>query len=135
MVMVWPNGGHLRGSRHFVVLSQEETSMNSRAFEALTRRTAGGISRRSSLLSLGGAALAATLVTGDVTAAKKKKKSGDKCKEKETKRCNKDAASCKDTVQPLCDPADPATCLILQNCCEECSANGFLECLILASAA
>lgn len=109
--------------------------MNSRAFETLTRLTAEGISRRSSLLTLGGAALAATMATPDVGQAKnKKKKNGDKCKDKEKNRCNNDAEACKDTVQPLCDPADPATCLILQNCCEECSANGFLECLILASA-
>lgn len=108
--------------------------MDSQAFETLTRRTAEGISRRSSLLTLGGAALAATMATPDVSQAKKKKKSGDKGKEKEKKRCNNDAAACKSTVQSLCDPTDPATCLILQNCCEECSANGFLECLILASA-
>jgi hypothetical protein len=108
--------------------------MNSTAFDILTRFMAEGISRRSSLRTLGGAALAATMASPDVGAAKKKKKNGDKGKDKEKKRCSKDAAACKDTIQPLCDPADPATCLIIQNCCEECSANGFLECLILNSA-
>jgi hypothetical protein len=130
-----PRGGDYRGIGLFFATCQEGKSMNSRAFETLTRRTAEGISRRSSLLTLGGAALAATMATPDVGQAKKnKKKSGDKCKDKEKKRCNNDAADCKDTIQPLCDPADPGTCLILQNCCDECSANGFLECLILASA-
>jgi hypothetical protein len=106
--------------------------MNTNAFDAITRRAAEGISRRRSLLTLGGAALAATIATPKLSEAKKKK--GKDCKKKEKQRCSKDAAACKATIQPLCDPGDPATCLILQNCCEECSANGFLTCLILATA-
>jgi hypothetical protein len=71
----------------------------------------------------------------EIGAAKKKgKKKGQDRKNKEKQRCSKDAAACKATVQTLCEPSDPATCLIIQNCCEECSANGFVECLILASA-
>jgi hypothetical protein len=132
--MVLPRGSDLRGTGPFFVLYQEGQSMHSKAFETLTRGMMQGISRRSSLLSLGGAALAATMAAPVVGEAKKKKKSGNKGKDKEKKRCSKDAAACKNTVQPLCDPADPAACLIIQNCCEECSANGFLECLILASA-
>jgi hypothetical protein len=129
-----PRRDDRRGIVPISVLCQEEKSMHSTAFATLTRRTVQGITRRSSLLTLGGAALAATIASPDVSAAKKKKKSGDRGKDKEKKRCNKDAEACKDTVQTLCDPADPATCLIIQNCCEECSANGFVECLILASA-
>lgn len=136
-VVIVPRGGSRRG----IVLisdsssSQEGQSMNSTAFDTVMRRLGEGVSRRGSLLTLGGAAVAATMASPDVSGAKKKgKKKGQDCKNKEKQRCNKDAEACKDTIQPLCDPGDPATCLILQNCCEECSANGFIECLILASA-
>lgn len=105
--------------------------MNSRAFEAVTRRAADVVSRRSSLLALSGAALATVAGSG---VSEAKKKSGNKCKKKEKNRCSNDAADCKTTIlsQTLCDGSDPAGCLEAQACCEECSANGFLVCLLLA---
>jgi hypothetical protein len=106
--------------------------MSTSAFETLTRQAADAVSRRSSLLTLGGAAVAAGVTNTGVSDAKKKK--GKDCKKKEKQRCNNDAAACKATIQPLCDPGDPASCLEAQACCEECSADGFLTCLLAASA-
>ncbi|MDQ2652254.1 MAG: hypothetical protein M3Z20_04330 [Chloroflexota bacterium] len=102
--------------------------MNTQTFDAVTRRAAEGISRRRSLLTLGGAAAAATIARPSASEAKKKK--GKNCKKKEKQRCNKDAAACKTTILVLCDPADPATCTMLQNCCDGCSASTFITCLI-----
>jgi hypothetical protein len=106
--------------------------MSTSAFDAVTRTAAAGVSRRRSLLTLGGAALAAGVTNAGVSEAKKKK--GKDCKKKEKQRCTNDAAACKTSIQPLCDPGDPAGCLQAQACCEECSADGFLTCLLIASA-
>jgi hypothetical protein len=106
--------------------------MSMSAFDAFTREAAAGVSRRGSLLTLGGAALAAGVTNAGVSEAKKKK--GKVCKKKEKQRCNNDAAACKTTLQPLCDPGDPAACLQAQACCEECSADGILTCLLAATA-
>jgi hypothetical protein len=103
--------------------------MSTHAFDAVTRRAAAGISRRSSLLTLGGAALAATLAGPQLGVAKKKK--GKDCKKKEKQRCTNDAAACRTTILINCE--DPAGCPEFLPCCDECSANGFLTCFILAS--
>jgi hypothetical protein len=103
--------------------------MSTQMFDTVTRRVAG-LSRRRSLLSLGGAALAATVTSPRLSAAKKKNKKGADCKQKEKQRCSKDAAACKATITPLCSPDNPAACLAVQACCEECSANGLVTCFL-----
>jgi hypothetical protein len=101
--------------------------MTPHAFDAITSRAAEGISRRRSLLTLGGAVLGATIARPTVGEAKKK---GNRCKQKEKQRCSKDAAACKTTVQATqCGSIEPAQCTALQKCCDSCSANGFVICL------
>jgi hypothetical protein len=114
--------------------SQEDAQMlftMSKALNAFTRNAASATSRRASLRSLGGAALAANAATRDVSGAKKK--SGDKCKKKEKQRCSNDAAACKNTVALGCDPMDPTNCAAEKECCDTCSANAFITCLLLIS--
>ena len=103
--------------------------MTSEARSAFTRRAARTVSRRASLLSLGGAALA----TATRTDSAAKRKSGNTCKKKEKQRCSNDAAACRNTVQLGCDPGDPTNCAAEQDCCDNCSANGFLTCLLLVN--
>jgi hypothetical protein len=103
--------------------------MNSQALETATRRAAAAVSRRSSFLTLGGAALAATMARPDIGEAKKK---GKNCKKKEKQRCNNDTDACISTLTTAC--MGDATCIAeLTPCCETCSANGFLTCFIAAS--
>jgi hypothetical protein len=100
--------------------------MTSFALEALSRRAAAGISRRRSLVALGGAALGTALTRPGAAEAKKK---GKKCKNKEKKRCSNDVAACKVAARAFrCPSMDPAGCDALQACCDSCSANGFVIC-------
>jgi type IV secretory pathway VirD2 relaxase len=104
--------------------------MSTRAFAALRRHAAEGVSRRTSLLTLGGAALAATVAKPDVSEAKKKK--GQDCKKKAKQRCANDAAACRAQIPAAC--ADDPNCTGLATfCCEACSGNGFITCLLAAS--
>jgi hypothetical protein len=109
---------------------------------------AARLSRRRSLLTLGGAAMAlATTAAVEPGYARnnnknknnnKHKKKGRKgkgpkapdCQEQEQQRCANDAAACKATLQPLCNQDNVAECLAIQTCCEQCSAGGFLTCLL-----
>jgi hypothetical protein len=102
--------------------------MRTQAFDAITRRAATGVSRRGSLLTLGGAALAATLAGPQLGVAKKKK--GKDCKKKEKQRCNNDIAACRSTVLINCEEPDGCPEALL--CCEDCSASGLLACIIAA---
>lgn len=102
--------------------------MDIQAFDAVTRRAAEGISRRHSLLALGGVAAGAVLarpVTGEA-----KKKKNKKCKKKEKRRCKADAAACKVSVQATCQPPTAPECLVFLSCCDTCSADGFISCMI-----
>jgi hypothetical protein len=107
--------------------------MSPSAVDVVAREAAERASRRKSILAVGMAVLAAGAANAGVTEAKKKK--GKDCKKKEKQRCANDAAACKPVVAAECGMADPAECLALQNCCDQCSANGFLTCLIGVSAA
>jgi hypothetical protein len=61
-----------------------------------------------------------------------KKKNGKDCKKKERQRCSSDAAACKAFVPVACEGS--ADCIIAATlCCEECSADGFLTCLLAAT--
>jgi hypothetical protein len=118
--------------------------MTTPTIDALAHRAAR-LSRRRSLLTLGGAVLAATTATAiDPVSARKhnnnrnKKKNGKNggkgnggdCQKKERQRCSNDATACKASVQPLCNADNVEQCLQIQTCCEECSAAGFLTCLL-----
>lgn len=87
--------------------------------------------RRQSLVALGLAVLSAGATSAGVTEAKKK---GNTCKKKARRRCNNDADACKPKVASICG-LGPAECLAAVNCCDECSANGFLTCLVGVSGA
>jgi hypothetical protein len=104
--------------------------MSTNAFDALTREAAAGVSRRGSLLTLGSAALAASAASPDVGVAKKK---GQNCKKKEKQRCTNDAAACVAEAPAACQ--GNADCIAEAiSCCDTCSANEFLTCLIAATA-
>lgn len=105
--------------------------MSSSVVDTLARETIEQASRRKSLLALGMAVLAAGATTAGVTEAKKKGKS---CKQKQKQRCSNDAAACKPQVAAICQ-LSPAQCLAAQNCCDQCSANGVLTCIVGISAA
>ena len=99
--------------------------MSIKAFDTVTHRALEGISRRRSLLTLGGAAVGVTIAKPTIGEAKKK----GTFKKKEQQRCSNDAAACRATVLVVCQPPDSDRCLALQDCCDTCSANGFATCL------
>jgi hypothetical protein len=104
--------------------------MSMRAFESVTRQAAAAVSRRASLVTLGGAALAAVATKPGVSEAKKKK-SGNASKKKAKQRCSRDAAVCKAELPAACNGI--AECVaLLTPCCETCSAGGFVTCLVAA---
>lgn len=104
--------------------------MSTHRIDGIARTAATRLSRRSSLLTLGGAALAAPLATQRLGEAKKKK--GKDCKKKEKQRCNNDAAACLDTLTLACE-GDPECVAQFGVCCDACSASGFLACFVAAS--
>jgi hypothetical protein len=104
--------------------------MPTHGIESIARRAAFSVSRRRSLVTLGGAALAAPLASPRLSGAKNRTRGKD-CKKKEKQRCNSDIAACKGTVLLSCP--DPAGCPAAQFCCEDCSASGFIACLIRAA--
>lgn len=109
---------------------REEGFVSTSAFDTFAREAASGVSRRGSLLTIGGAALAAGVTNAGVSVAKKKKT----CKKKQNQRCNNDAAGCRAQVPAACNN-NPECVAEASLCCDTCSANGFLTCLIAASAA
>ncbi len=116
--------------------------MTTPAIDALAHRAAR-LSRRRSLLTLGGAVFAATAAAAvEPGSANKRKKNGRKgsgadCQTQEQQRCGNDATECKATVQILCTVEDVGVqqCLAIRECCEECSAGGFLTCFRAAQQA
>lgn len=120
--------------------------MKTQPIDALALHAAR-LSRRRSLLTLGGALIAATTASVEPGSARNKhnsnrknnnknKKNGQKgkgadCQEREQQRCSADAAACQATAQFLCDVenVEVAQCLAVRTCCEECSAGGLLTCL------
>jgi len=114
-----------------LVCHQEGRIMRTGPFDTVTRHAGAAVSRRTSLLSLGGAAMLAGASASGISVAKKKNK-GNTCKDKEKKRCNNDAQACRNTVATYCAIAecDPANALALQACCDTCSVDGFITCQI-----
>ncbi len=97
--------------------------------QTLCATTLHGVTRRRSALALGGAILAGHGAFPSVGTARKKKSKS--CKKQENQRCTTDAAACKNTVALGCDPGDPTNCAAEKTCCDSCSANGFISCLLL----
>lgn len=87
--------------------------MSEQPFGALTRQTAAAISRRRSLLALGGAGAAlAALASPAVSAAKNTKKDPNK-------KCKQQAARCKSSWEEICEElnCEPAGLADLLECC------------------
>jgi hypothetical protein len=102
------------------------------ALDALAHRAAEGVSRRRSLMTLGGVGLASAL-TGPLSAGAKKPG-----KKQANKRCKRQVAPCATTVQAECDENDtkPDRCAEVIACCDffaRCNAGGFLACTSAAN--
>jgi hypothetical protein len=101
----------------------EEQAMYEGIIDAVTRRLAGVVSRRSSLRALGAAALAATVTRPSLAKAGKARKNS-------RKRCNRQAPQCRafyrDFCQgnPTCEEDFFACCTFLGRC----NASGWLQC-------
>lgn len=104
--------------------------MNSRVFDTFTRHAASVVPRRTSLLTLGGAALATNAAVAHPGFGAARKKSGNTCKKKAKQRCANDAAACRARLLAFCEDFPPADeCAAPVNpCCDTCSANEFLVC-------
>jgi hypothetical protein len=100
--------------------------MNTEAIESLTRRAADAVSRRASLVTLGGAALAAAVATKP--GVSEAKKGGQSCGKKQKKKCKNVEATCNTNGIALC-AGDPTCLSQIQLCCQQCFSDGFLQCL------
>ena len=106
--------------------------MNTSAFDAFTRRTAAGVSRRASFLALGGAALAAVATPPAIGEAANKK-----AKKQAEKKCKKEVNQCRAFVTQECakESDSAATCEAqAQPCCNafaKCKASAALNCLAM----
>jgi ribulose kinase len=101
--------------------------MHGATFDALTRRTATAVSRRSSLVALGGAALGTAAAPWHASAGK----AGKKAK----KKCRKQVNKCKNAVRDYCNTLMSfEECLDeLLPCCDplrKCQAGSSTECII-----
>ena len=118
--------------------------MDNRSFDSLTRRAARGVSRRTTLMTLGAAGLAALVGPFAVDAKKKggkKKKNQNipiapaplECPPPPVNRCPAQAASCTAILGTQCG-GDP-TCADTVACCsllETCDASSFWACAVSA---
>ena len=100
--------------------------MNTTTFDTLARQ-AGAVSRRGSLRTLGGAALAGVLAAPAVAGAGKGGKNGQK-------RCMRQRGQCLAFAEAFCQPkADPSACKAqFSPCCApfaQCKAGLGIECL------
>jgi hypothetical protein len=108
--------------------------MNEQTVEVLSRRAATSVSRRGSLLSLGGA-LAAVITAPSLTQAKKstkkaKRKAAQRAENEANLICQSQVAGCRARVLAECDGP---TCPALAECCSSlgtCDFNGFFACLV-----
>ena len=101
--------------------------MSEQHFDAFTRRAAQAVSRRSSLMALGGATLAAVVAKPAITDAKKNK-SNKKAKKKARKKCKKQVGQC-ETFLGAQFPQGLQCCPFLSNC----DTTQFLSCLFNAA--
>jgi len=104
--------------------------MRTHVLDTIARRASLAVSRRQSLLTLGSAALATAAIAPPEPAAAKKQ--GKDCQKKERQRCANDTEACRLTVLLNCEP--PGQCGAAARCCEACTATGFANCVIQATA-
>ena len=88
--------------------------MNGIGFDAVARRAAAVVSRRTSLLALGGLALGAATQSAPVGANKKKKKKKDR-DDNGNQRCQNQKQQCLDSVEDSCNDNVPC-----ENACKPC---------------
>jgi hypothetical protein len=103
--------------------------MSEQTFDRFTRQAAVAISRRNSLLALGGATLATGLARSSASAAKDNdKKKAKKAKKKFKKQCNQKKDQCRTLLLGL--PGGAAALF----CCDSCFSDDFLSCLFSIAA-
>lgn len=100
--------------------------MSTATFDDFTRRAAGTVSRRASLMTLGGAALAAAATKPSIAEAKKNKnkKAKKKAKKKANQKCQQQVPQCETALAQLDRPQG--------FCCQflaDCNASEFIQCL------
>ena len=103
--------------------STGEDLVGEKAFDAFTRRVPDAVSRRNSLLALGGAALAASGVK-PVSAKQKAKK-------QVRKKCRRQVTPCRSFFAGVCF-GDPDCEAALFPCCDylaQCDSGSMFECL------
>jgi hypothetical protein len=101
--------------------------MNERRIQEVVVRTAETLSRRASLTTLGGAAIAAVARPAPVSAGKVSKKV--------RKTCKRQIGQCQSSVAAFCADAPEACDAALTPCCASfkgCKAAAVYECLIAA---
>jgi len=99
--------------------------LSDRAIDLISRRTADALSRRGSLLALGGLALATAIPASTAKAAKGKNR------KKRKQICQRQIAPCEAFFAALCF-GDPACEAEFFPCCAplaDCDSAGVLECL------
>jgi hypothetical protein len=111
-------------------LCPEEGAMTNATFDAFTRQTATRISRRGSLLALGGAGMA-TALGGSLAAEAKNssnKKSKKKAKKQAKQKCKKQVDQCETSLTVNNFPQGIPCCQFLS----DCNTTQFLTCLFNA---
>ncbi len=102
--------------------------MNDLSFDAVTRYAATALSRRASLMTLGGAGVSTlAAVARPITADARKQSAAKKAK----KKCKKQIGPCVTAVAPDCS-GDPACLAGVRRCCGLagiCDIIGFFTCL------
>lgn len=106
--------------------------MNNHHFDTVARDAAAAVSRRTSLLTIGGAALAAVM-------ARPASAKGGKSRNTSLKRCKKQTGQCLAAVAEYCAPLElPQVCeAFLGPCCEtlaQCDAGRTVACLLSIAA-
>jgi hypothetical protein len=107
-----------------------EELVSERAFDAFTRHAADAVSRRTSLLALGGSALAASLAE-PVTAKKKVATDKQNAKKQVKKKCRRQVRACQTFFSGFCSGI-PECEEEFFPCCDslaQCDAAGMLTCL------
>jgi hypothetical protein len=112
--------------------------MSAQIVDTITRRAAGAVSRRASLLTLGGMALAAVPSAAKGGKKRKKRKRGagggsNAGQQLVQARCASQVAQCRTSFTPICQ--GDAGCLARLSCCDlfaTCDGTGAVSCLFSA---
>ncbi|HYI14929.1 MAG TPA: hypothetical protein VEX37_06040 [Thermomicrobiales bacterium] len=101
--------------------------MREHVFDRLTRGTAGALSRRQSLMTLGGAALANALAGSPAVQAGKDSK---KVKKRFKKKCKRQVDPCELALTVLCQGQAACMAMVLPCCStlKTCKAGTSLDC-------